>query len=783
MLCSNEDQIHASDIVWENALHPFLEFDRSPKSYKSSPSPFSSNEKPDVNVRWSIPLSFGKETVDNLASRCKHSSFFEAVIENSLIQAMNLLSEYYSDSHHEHWNEYIHKYVPKIEDCENIRSDLQLIINTLRIFGEQHNKKDELADRWIQNDQIVLRRLAIHEKEISESNPDEKIEWILKQNLLFDESCNHEIRQFFKTVTEHISTAKKALLLKELQPQCTSEDIPNRAKATGEERQRFIHLYDSYYRICWLSESDSKWHEAQQLQSFYEKEFNFVPDPNSDIPLKIESPVKRTEPFSLEEFDLLVKKSPSKAISKILLLPKAIDAFDSFSFEDGCRLIGQYCSEHPQAICNLWDAIQDAPNITKYEKTQIVLFITNKIWSTEFKDVCSITQRVCAFDWNEADLYSPIFFITDQLNRVRAENADSFFYITQQFIDSLIPKFGQAFLAKRPDFNRYYGTYTLWPALIAKYQIEKVLYRYKNTPKTDWNGMSADEKYKLRNLLDQPDNLVWPIQIVCAQKIFILFTIDESFTRKHVLSLFLNANSRHQMWMAFLTLSSYTSSLPEEDRSPLLESLVEEAKNLIDYKSPRLRDNYWQVLFDLVNMLPQASKIHDAALKTVICNSNFSTLTEIAEFLFNWCSHQDTKQLDVAWENWLKTYMSERFHGIPCESEPEEQKALILLVSTLRSHISETLEILSNANSYVLDFSQNHISIPSGYSNEEQQQLIQFYQWEITHQTIDCDLSKLRLQMRWILKELKDEYPSLDLTALREIMKDQFGFEELSESN
>ena len=31
----------------------------------------------------------------------------------------------------------------------------------------------------------LLRRLAIHEQEISEAAPDEKLEWLLKQNLFW----------------------------------------------------------------------------------------------------------------------------------------------------------------------------------------------------------------------------------------------------------------------------------------------------------------------------------------------------------------------------------------------------------------------------------------------------------------------------------------------------------------------------------------------------------------------------------------------------------------------
>ena len=165
-------------------------------------------------------------------------------------------------------------------------------------------------------------------------------------------------------------------------------------------------------------------------------------------------------------------------------------------FEAGCRLIGEYCSEHPQDTRGLWDAILAAPNTTEYERAQIVLFITNEIRSADFKkDVCNITQRVCAFDWNEANLYSPIFFVTEQISRIESENAESFFQTAQHLIDSLIPKYGQAFHTEKPNINQFdYVACNLWPALIITYQIKTVLYRYTNTSPTDWNGIPSNEK-------------------------------------------------------------------------------------------------------------------------------------------------------------------------------------------------------------------------------------------------------------------------------------------------
>ena len=57
-----------------------------------------------------------------------------------------------------------------------------------------------------------------------------------------------------------------------------------------------------------------------------------------------------------------------------------------------------------------------------------------------------------------------------------------------------------------------------------------------------------------------------------------------------------------------------------------------------------------------------------------------------------------------------------------------------------------------------------------------------FHQWKVEHQTSECDSMLLRWWLHRILRNLTDECPNLDLTALRETMQDHFGFTGIVES-
>lgn len=49
-----------------------------------------------------------------------------------------------------------------------------------------------------------------------------------------------------------------------------------------------------------------------------------------------------------------------------------------------------------------------------------------------------------------------------------------------------------------------------------------------------------------------------------------------------------------------------------------------------------------------MNMQSNTSNTYDAVLKTVLYNSGFSTLSEIAKFLPYWCRQQNDEQIDIA---------------------------------------------------------------------------------------------------------------------------------------
>lgn len=79
--------------------------------------------------------------------------------------------------------------------------------------------------------------------------------------------------------------------------------------------------------------------------------------------------------------------------------------------------------------------------------------------------------------------------------------------------------------------------------------------------------------------------------------------------------LFHDESTQHQTWAAFLAFPRITSSFSEEDVSNLLEDQIAEARNLCEYKDQGLRNNYWDVLFNFMNMPPNTSNAYDAVLK------------------------------------------------------------------------------------------------------------------------------------------------------------------------
>ena len=62
LLCGFEDQFRASNIVWEAALRPFLEFDRSSKFYEPDPVPFLPARSPMSTLVGTFRQALDKES-------------------------------------------------------------------------------------------------------------------------------------------------------------------------------------------------------------------------------------------------------------------------------------------------------------------------------------------------------------------------------------------------------------------------------------------------------------------------------------------------------------------------------------------------------------------------------------------------------------------------------------------------------------------------------------------------------------------------------------------------
>lgn len=163
-----------------------------------------------------------------------------------------------------------------------------------------------IVERLAQAREPILRRLAVHAWRIREDRTfDEKLRWILSENLLYDLDLQHEVYMLLGDTVAFASDDAVA-------------DVLDRAKGgpqDGEEHSPYV----PYNLLAWLHraapEDASISEEFARLQ---EEHPEFAPRVHPDLNMTMSSGfVEDAEPFTRDELHQLIESSPGEAYAAI----------------------------------------------------------------------------------------------------------------------------------------------------------------------------------------------------------------------------------------------------------------------------------------------------------------------------------------------------------------------------------------------------------------------------------------------------------------------------------
>ena len=133
---------------------------------------------------------------------------------------------------------------------------------------------DELIAKWLVSKSVLLRRLAVwgvaHAEWLS---ADEKLQWILENDLLFELPLKTEVFEVLAVALESASTSKRQTLLDRAVNGPSREVLPSRSSE-----------YEIYNVLIWINEhAPSDQHVSRALEEVRNRNPDFVPRPNPDL--------------------------------------------------------------------------------------------------------------------------------------------------------------------------------------------------------------------------------------------------------------------------------------------------------------------------------------------------------------------------------------------------------------------------------------------------------------------------------------------------------------------
>lgn len=162
------------------------------------------------------------------------------------------------------------------------------------------------VDRLARSHVSVLRRLAVHAwRRREDRTPDEKLQWILDENLLYSLDLQHEVYMLLgDTVALASDDAVGAVLDR-------AKDGPQ----DGEEHSPYV----SYNLLVWLhGAAPENATIAELFTTLQEQNPEFEPREHPDLNMTMTSGfVEDAEPFSRDELHELIESSPAKAYAAI----------------------------------------------------------------------------------------------------------------------------------------------------------------------------------------------------------------------------------------------------------------------------------------------------------------------------------------------------------------------------------------------------------------------------------------------------------------------------------
>lgn len=576
---------------------------------------------------------------------------------------------------------------------DQYRNPVDALIDGLRTFGEKALPVfPDLVEDWWASERTLLRRIALYLLALDGSRTaDDKLEWLLDHDILFDVDYKHEAFQVLRQAVPSASEDPRRRLLADA---LAGPDLPE----DMEDRERHA-TYSTYNLLVWLNESDSTWVDAETaLGEIQAANPEFGPRENPDFDRWMSSGTWGGKlPIGPEEFARAWDAGRVDAVKELLDRDYSEHAFDQPSWDDCLSLIKQVVESRPDIGAPLWDLLNEL----------------------DVEDVkASDIRRAIVAGWSSADLAESAESAIAKIETlvVVPGTGDTIGRFLLEQIRKLIESNETAQLSQMRDIAKRLwrdrqGDFVSdgdsdplsfaplylnsWPGHLAQYWMGEIDRRWRNN-RDSWSGLASVERAEVVSLLTDSSEAVPATVPALAGQLFFLFSADPAFAVRHLFPLFQERETAVLAWNPYLHHPRVNNKLLV---SGFTEIIIAEWDHLTELgQDEQLRRQFFGLVAWVASFADVTELQRTALVEGSVLAYGGRYASDFASAVTDLVAEESVDGAEI-FDRWLASHLSARVNGIPRTARDGELTCWADVVPFLGERFPDGLEILGTVAS------------------------------------------------------------------------------------
>ena len=653
--------------------------------------------------------------------------------------------------------------IKRHEQDEGIHRAFDILIDIARDILEYLLSQDELKQEaialvksWFASEVPLLNRLAIHGRAIGSCwSSDEKITWLLKNDLIFNRVRNYK-HEIFYVIELALPDASPEVVAKLIDVVLNKETDDSE----GSDEEKSVRPYERYNLLYWMTQKAPKSKEVQSAyDNFSETHPNFIPREYPDFDVWT-SGVHLIEPDSPINVKELVEKSLKDA-TKLLVEHKGKHQYSDDDDRRGLldvltaavngnfnwsMQLAAYLIENDQLKSDIWYYLirgwtQTLLSKEKWETVLEFLIVNSKI-HRKTQSACDLLENVVK---KETEISDSILTKMEHLSDVIWQELEQ------------IPE-------KEPyESNWLTKAINHGSGKLCEFWLQ-ALHKRKHQSGGQWTIIPDDYRKRFEKVVEGESYAAQLARSVLASRSHYLFFMDKSWVSKKLIPLFNYDSSQiaaDQAWHGYLVWGQLRMELNE-----LLKPFYIQAINHLTETRDGLRKKLFSNIID--TMLMDTDSKPDIDWFYSALSQAGTTDEDRQEVLIRiWATLRDTDDgfKNSLWTRWFKKFWADRISGIPVSLSPSESNKMLELLPWLAPVFEEAVDLALKIHNFEFqythlysDFSESklvashpkemtkllvHLLNESGESTNQGRYLVTLYE-KLSKELNDSDLRELK---------------------------------------